>query len=274
MRHRRIHRSAGGGPDPHRRPQAARVPRLRFGRDRARRRPGRPVRREAGRQARQPPDRHRRPHAARRDRARPHALGDARPAERPQRPSPSRLHRRDHGHPQRDHRELPRAARGTRGARPPADVGDRHRGDRPPGRGGLSRRPGRCRARGARQARGRVRDRGHAHRRGRSAGRGPARRAARGRPGRWRELPRVGRGGDPGAHRPDHLPRGRRRRRPAAVGSDHHRPRRGAARARRHDHRLVARGRREGRLRALHAQGDPRAARIADPVHRGTGGPR
>ncbi len=38
--------------------------------------------------------------------------------------------------------------------------------------------------------------------------------------------------------------------------------------ARRDDHRLVARGRREGRLRALHAQGDPRAARIAEPVHR------
>ena len=36
-----------------------------------------------------------------------------------------------------------------------------------------------------------------------------------------------------------------------------------AARAGRHDHRLVARGRREGRLRALHAQGDPRAARGA-----------
>ncbi len=32
------------------------------------------------------------------------------------------------------------------------------------------------------------------------------------------------------------------------------------------DHRLDARGRREGRLRALHAQGDPRAARGAAPV--------
>ena len=38
-----------------------------------------------------------------------------------------------------------------------------------------------------------------------------------------------------------------------------------------HDHRLVARGRREGRLRALHAQGDPRAARIAEPGHRRAG---
>ena len=34
-------------------------------------------------------------------------------------PAP-RLHRRDHGHPQRDHRELPRAARRARGARPHA----------------------------------------------------------------------------------------------------------------------------------------------------------
>ena len=61
-----------------------------------------------------------RPHAG--DRPRPHALGDARPAERPQRPSPRGLQRRDHGHPQRDHRELPRAAgraRGTRATRWP-----------------------------------------------------------------------------------------------------------------------------------------------------------
>ena len=56
---------------------------------------------------------------ARRDRPRPHALGDPRPAERPQRPSAPGLHGRDHGHPQRDHRELPRAPRRARGARPP-----------------------------------------------------------------------------------------------------------------------------------------------------------
>ena len=40
------------------------------------------------------------------------------------------------------------------------------------------------------------------------------------------------------------------------------------------DHRLDARGRREGRLRALHAQGDPRAARVAAPGDRRPGRPR
>ena len=59
---------------------------------------------------------------ARRDRSRAHALGDPRPAERPERPSAPGLHRRDHGHPQRDHRELPRAARRAGGARPHADL--------------------------------------------------------------------------------------------------------------------------------------------------------
>ena len=46
-------------------------------------------------------------HARGGGRPRPHPLGDPRPAERPQRPSPRRLHRRRHGHPQRHHRELP-----------------------------------------------------------------------------------------------------------------------------------------------------------------------
>ena len=179
---------------------------------------GRAVRREAGRQARQPPDRDRRPDAARRDRAGPHALGDPRPAERPERPSPPRLHGRDHGHPQRDHRELPRAARRARGARPHAHLRDRHGGDRPPRRGGLRRRPWRRRARRAAPARGRLRARRDAHRRGRSAGRSAQGRAARRRPRRRRELPRLGRRRDPRPHRPDRLPRGRRRRRHPADG--------------------------------------------------------
>ena len=88
--------------------------------------------------------------------------------------------------------------------------------------------------------------------------------------GRRRELPRLGRRGDPRPHRPDHLPRGGRRRRPAAVGRRRS-PTVGERPIERadHDHRLVARGRREGRLRALHAQGDPRAARGPRPVDHG-----
>ena len=140
---------------------------------------GRPVRREAGRQAGQPRDGHRRPDPARGDRPRPHPLGHPRPAERPQRPSPPGLHGRDHGHPQRDHRELPRAARRAGGARPQADLRDRHRGARPPRRGGLRGRPRRRRPRGPAPGRGRLRHRGHAPRRGRPAGRRPPGRAAR-----------------------------------------------------------------------------------------------
>ena len=107
------------------------------------------------------------------------------------------------------------------------DLGDRHRGDRPPRRGGL---PGRPRRRGPRcpaPARGCLRDRRHASWRGRPPGRGTQGRAAGGRAGRRRDLPRLRRRGDPGPHRPGRLPRGWRRRRPAAVGRDHHRrPRR------------------------------------------------
>ena len=139
VRHRRLHRAPRGGPDPDRGAAPPRVPRLRLGGHRARRRAGRPVRREEGGQARQPPDRDRGPDAARGHRARAHALGDARAAERPQRPSPPGLHGRHHGHPQRDHRELPRPARRARGARPHAHVRDGHRGDRAPRRGGLRR---------------------------------------------------------------------------------------------------------------------------------------
>ncbi len=233
MRHRRLHRSAGGGPHPDRGAQAARVPGLRLGRDRPRRRRRRPVRGEAGRQAGQPPDGHRRSDAARRDRPRPHALGDAWPAERSQCPSAPRLHGRDHGHPQRDHRELPRPARRARGTRPSPDLGDRHRSHRPPGRGGLPGRPGRRRPACAPAARGRLRDRGDAYRRGRPAGRRPQGRAAGGRPRRRRELPGLRCRGDPGPHRPDRVPRGRRRRGPPAVGRHHHRrPRRRARTAR------------------------------------------
>ena len=107
------------------------------------------------------------------------------------------------------------------------DLRDRHRGDRPPHRGGLRGRPRRRRPR-TRCARleGAYAIVGHAPRRGRPARRRPQGRAARRRPRRRRELPRLGRRRDPGPHRPDRLPRGGRRRRPPAVGRDHHRRRR------------------------------------------------
>ena len=93
VRHRRLHRSAGSGPHPDRGAQATRVSGLRLGRDRARRRGRRAVRREEGGQARQPRDGAGRPHAPRRDRHRAHPLGDPRPPQRPERPSRTRTAR-------------------------------------------------------------------------------------------------------------------------------------------------------------------------------------
>ena len=72
---------------------APRVPRLRLGRHRARRRPAATCSSRsapASSPTSGPRSRDRTPHAA--HRPRPHALGDPRPAERPQRPSPPGLH--------------------------------------------------------------------------------------------------------------------------------------------------------------------------------------
>ncbi len=78
--------------------------------------------------------------------------------------------------------------------------------------------------------------------------------------GDGRGLPGLGRGGRAGPYPRGHLPGGgRRRRHPPRLGH-HHRHRRTRAGAPGHPHRLGHRGCREGRLRALHAQGDPRAA--------------
>ncbi len=121
------------GPILHRGPRAPRVPRLRLGRaSRSSTTHGRPVRREAGRQARQPPD------GARRRARRTRPSASPTPAGRPTAgPNDLNAHPHvdctgdDHGHPQRDHRELPGAPRRARGARPHARLRDRHRGASP-----------------------------------------------------------------------------------------------------------------------------------------------
>ena len=122
-------------------------------------------------------------------------------------------------------------------------------------------------------ARRRLRPGRHAQGRDQPARRRPPGRAARRRPPRRGELHRQRRRGDPGPHEPDHLPRGRRRRRRPSDRRRDHRHRRQRPGASRDDHRLDTRGRREGRLRPLHAQGDPRAAGGAPPVHRRPGDP-
>ena len=70
----------------------------------------------------------------RRLRRRPHALGDARPADRGERPSAPRLHRQDRRRPQRHHRELSRSEAGAAAAGPQVRHRDRHRDRRASGR--------------------------------------------------------------------------------------------------------------------------------------------
>ena len=265
MRNRRLHGPARGGPDPDRGPAAPRVPRLRLGR-------ASPwstttgdlfVEKRAGKLANLQTA-HRRPDAARGDRPGPHPLGDPRPARTTSTPIPTGLHRRHHGHPQRDHRELPGAARRPRGARA---TSSRPRPTRRPSPTSIEE------AYAGRPRRGRPR-----RRCARSTA--PTRIVVmhRGEPDRLvgarLNVPLVVGLGDGEsflasdvaailAHtRPGHLPRGGRRRRPP-PGRRRRSPTSTARRASATmtDDRLDARGRREGRLRALHAQGDPRAAR-------------
>ena len=67
-------------------------------------------------------------------RHRPHALGDARPADRGERAPAPRLHRPHRRRPQRHHRELPRAEAAAAARRAHVRHRDRHRDRRAPGR--------------------------------------------------------------------------------------------------------------------------------------------
>ena len=82
------------------------------------------------------------------DRARSHPLGDARRCHRRERASARRLRRLEAlDRPERDRRELPRAARGAARRRTHLPFRDRRRSRRAPARGSLRRRPRRSRAR-------------------------------------------------------------------------------------------------------------------------------
>ena len=193
-------------------------------------------------------------------RARPHALGDPRPGHRGERPPPRRLQGQHPHRPQRDHREPRRAAAGPEGRGPRVHLRDRRRDRQPPDRAPLRRGPDRGRAEGLRGAAGALRVRRHAPRAAGHPGRGAQGVPADHRPGRERELHRLRdpRLPGPDAHRPRHQER-RDRHGPQGRRDDHRRRRQRAGARARGGH--LGRGRRrEGRLRDLHAEGDPRAA--------------
>ena len=93
VRHRRLRRRQGRRPRDPRRPAPARVPRLRLGGRRRGRAAARCQRRRSAGKLQQPRGQPRAEPLDRRLRPRPHALGDARPADRGERPPAPGLHR-------------------------------------------------------------------------------------------------------------------------------------------------------------------------------------
>ena len=243
----------------------ARVPRLRLGRARRHRRRGgcRSCAAAASCRGSRRCWRSEPPPGTRRHR--PHALGDARPPVRRER-APAQGRARSRSSTTASSRTTSRCARELEAAGAQVLVGDRHRDRRPPDRRGA--------AAGAPTLLEAVRTRARAGRRrlrarGRVASKHPDQIVAAKnasplvrRPRRGRELPRLRHPRAPRAHARGDLPRGRRRS-PSSPrdGVTLDRPRRHAGRARSRK-RITwdAVAGREGRLQALHAQGDPRAA--------------
>ena len=194
---------------------------------------------------------------------RPHALGHPRPGLRRERPSALR-HRQPGAHrAQRDRGELRLAARATDRPGLRLHLGDRRRGRRPPGLGPLRGRSHRRRPRGLRRAGGPLRVRGAGRGRARPpGGRSQGVPADRG-PGRGRAVLRLRHPRLP-ARDPARAVHQRRRDRHAGPrGRALPDRRRQASGARGRGDRLGRRDRGEGRLRDVHAQGDPRAGRRA-----------
>src|SRR3989454_747815 len=242
--------------DPARRPQAPRIPRLRQRRrrDRGQRAPGHEGQ-GLHREPRSPA-----PAPEGLDRIRAHAMGDAWGAVEGERPSARRLHREDRLGPQRDHRELRQLAGEAAGPRPYVREPDGHGEPRPPDRIVLRRRPGNRDPEGPRRHPRVVRDpgrpRGRTGQGDRRSEREPPRR--RDRPGR--KLPRLGRAGPLAVHGPRGVRDGPGDGRHHAEKPDDQGPRRPRRQAGAPAHHVVARGRGERRIRALHAEGDPRGA--------------
>ena len=261
VRNHRIRRAEGVQAAPAAGPRAARISRLRLRRDRAAR--GRRARVRPRR--RQPPE----PEGGRgserlqvQARPRPHALGDARRRHRGERAPADRLRRlEDVDRPERDRRELPRAARGPDRRRAHVHLRDRRRDRLAPDRAPLRRRSHGGGPAHVRRARGPLHLRRHPPRPPRRARRRAPPDAARGRDRQRRDVPRLERGRVPEGDAPGAVPRRRRHRHDHPRGLRLHPRRRLPGRARPGRARLGRRGRREGRLRDVHAQGDLRAVR-------------
>ena len=194
-------------------------------------------------------------------RHRPHPLGDPRPRHRGERPPARRQLRQGPHRPQRDRREPRRPAQAAAGRRRGVHLRDRRRGRRPPDRRPLRRRPRRRRPRRLRRAARPLRLRRHARRRARAPGRRPQGVPAGRRRRRGGDLPRLGDPRLPRRHPHRGADRKRRDRRNRSRRGADHRHRRQPDRARARRGHLGRRRRREGRLRDLHAEGDPRTGR-------------
>ena len=205
----------------------------------------------------------------RQHRPRPHPLGHPRQAHRPQRPPAPRRRRQDRGRPQRDHRELRRAAHRTGSRRRRVRQRHRHRGRRAPGLPAVPPRRHRRRLRGLR-AGGAAPAGGPLH-----AGRSPtptsrARSSPPAAPRRWSSESATARCSSapmsPHSSNTPATPSNSVRTRRWCVTADGYRITDFHGNRRRPDfrevpYRLGPVGRRKGRLRVLHAQGDRRAAR-------------
>ena len=216
-------------------------------------------------------------------RARAHALGHARRRHRGERAPACRLRRVEAlDRPERDRRELPRAPREPPRRGPRVRLRDRRRDRHAPDRAPLRGRPRRGRAPDVPRPRGPFHLRRDPPRPSGRARRGPPPDAARGRDRRGRDVPRLERGRVPARDPPRPVPGRRRHRRDHARRGDLHARRRERGRARAGRARLGRRGRREGRLRDVHAQGDLRAVggrrrddrRPRPPRHARARGPR
>ncbi len=259
MRSCRVRGTTAGGDAPPRRAAADGVPRVRLRRHRGHQR-HRPQDPQGRRQALQPREAGGGQPAHRHGRHRSHPLGHPRRPHHPERASPHRPVGADRPHPQRHHRERRRDPQGAPQARTHLHVRDRHRGAGAPGRRALPGQPRGGRRRRAPRGGGGVRHRGDLRGRARRPGGGAERLPPHRGHRRGRALRGVRRLAPAGPHPLRGVPRRRRDGHPDPRRLPGPRPGRQADRQAGQPDRLGPGHDRARRLRALHAQGDLRAA--------------